>query len=200
MSLFLLALGILLAGGVASLVAGRRAELASLFGAGAAVLAGALGATAAALALFARAPAELSVAWGAPFGRLELQIDPLSALFLLPTFVVPALAAIYGTGYLQAWRRERNLGASWLAYDLLVASMALVLAARSGLLFLVAWELMALSSFFLVSLEHEKLEVRRAGWLYLVATHLGTAALLVFFVAAHPKHRFGRAPGAQARR
>ncbi len=50
------------------------------------------------------------------------------------------------------------------------------------MLFLVAWEVMSLASFFLVTYEHEREDVRRAGWTYLVAMHLGTAFLLALFV------------------
>ena len=60
--------------------------------------------------------------------------------------------------------------------------MVLVVIARNAVLFLVAWELMALTSFFLVTFEDEKESVRKAGWTYLVASHLGTAFLLAMFV------------------
>ena len=60
--------------------------------------------------------------------------------------------------------------------------MLLVVAARNGVLFLVGWELMSLASFFLVMFEDEKESVRRAGWIYLVAMHLGTAFLLAMFL------------------
>ena len=46
--------------------------------------------------------------------------------------------------------------------------------ARNGILFLMAWEIMSLASFFLVTFEDEREDVRRAGWTYLVATHIGT--------------------------
>ena len=58
----------------------------------------------------------------------------------------------------------------------------LVVVARNGLLFLVAWEIMSLASFFLVTFEYEKPMVRQAGWIYLIATHIGTAFLIVFFI------------------
>ena len=60
--------------------------------------------------------------------------------------------------------------------------MLLVVVARNGVLFLMSWELMSLASFFLVTLEDEKESVRRAGWIYLVAMHLGTAFLLAMFL------------------
>ena len=50
------------------------------------------------------------------------------------------------------------------------------------MLFLVAWEVMSLASFFLVTFEHEDERTQQAGWTYLVATHLGTAFLLALFV------------------
>ena len=64
--------------------------------------------------------------------------------------------------------------------------MLLVVVARNGVLFLMSWELMSLASFFLVTFEDEKESVRRAGWTYLVAMHLGTAFLLVHVPAAGP--------------
>ena len=72
---------------------------------------------------------------------------------------------------------RKNLGVSWFFFNLLAASMLLVVVARNGLLFLMSWELMSLASFFLVMLDDEQESVRRAGWIYLVAMHLGTAFL-----------------------
>src|ERR1700716_2416220 len=62
------------------------------------------------------------------------------------------------------------------------AGVASVIAAHDGLLFLVSWEIMALSPFFLVIFDDRKPAVRHAAWTYLAATHLGTAFLLVVFV------------------
>src|SRR5260370_1480781 len=60
--------------------------------------------------------------------------------------------------------------------------MALVITARDGLLFLLAWEIMALAPFFLVIFDDREASVRHAAWTCLAATHLGTAFLLVLFV------------------
>ena len=81
------------------------------------------------------------------------------------------------------WQSKWPLGPIWFFYGLLVLGMMLVLLARNAVLFLVAWELMAVASFFLVTFEHERQSVREAGWIYFVATHLGTAFLLAFPVA-----------------
>ncbi len=59
--------------------------------------------------------------------------------------------------------------------------MALVVIARDGLLFLIAWEVMALAAYFAATVEDDKPDVRRAGWIYLIATHMGTLCLLAMF-------------------
>lgn len=120
---------------------------------------------------------EASAPWAVPAGRLAVGIDPLSAFFLAPLAIVGALCALYGRSYLG----PRPLAAGVL--NLLLAAMALVLIARQALLFLVAWEAMTLLAYLLITLEHGEAEVRRAGWAYLIASHLGVIALLGLFLA-----------------
>jgi formate hydrogenlyase subunit 3/multisubunit Na+/H+ antiporter MnhD subunit len=66
--------------------------------------------------------------------------------------------------------------------NLLLAAMALVLVARHALLFLVAWEVMTLLAYLLVTLDHDAADVRRAGWAYLIASHVALVALLALFL------------------
>src|SRR2546423_15597753 len=61
--------------------------------------------------------------------------------------------------------------------------MAAVLVAGDAYFFMVAWETMALSSFFLVSSDHRHAEIRRAGYLYLLIAHLGAISILLCFGA-----------------
>src|SRR5260370_23854303 len=122
------------------------------------------------------------MAWDVPYGSRFLDLDPLSGFFLIPVFVLCALAAIYGADYLEAYRGKKSLAPPWFFFNLLVASMVVVILARNGVLFLMAWEMMALSSFFLVTFESEKESTRQAGWIYLVASHIGTAFLLALFI------------------
>ena len=111
--------------------------------------------------------------------NLSLGLDPLSAFFLAAIFGLSGLIAIYGWGYVKD---QPRLFQSLPFFPLLVAAMAAVVSSRDGFLFLIAWEVMSLASFFLVTAEHEIREVRHAGWIYLIATHLATAFLLAFFV------------------
>lgn len=120
-------------------------------------------------------------AWEGTLPGLTLRIglDGLSAFFLLPILGLSALVACYAWGYLKG---QKQLHATLPWFPLLVASMMGVVIAQDGFLFLIVWELMSLASFFLVTAEHERREVRHAGWVYLAATHLATAFLLVFFL------------------
>ena len=113
--------------------------------------------------------------WGMP---ARLEVDALSAAFLLPLHLVAGLGVLYGRSYwpLGAARGSGRPLRAQLA--LLACAMGLVLVARQGLVFLVAWEAMAVSAFLLISTEHERPEVRKAGWVYLLCTHTGTLALV----------------------
>ncbi len=115
--------------------------------------------------------------WDIPGGELIVGVDPLSAFFLAPLFALGALCASFGRGYLGA----RVLPVA--AFNLLLATMVLVLLARHAMLFLVAWETMTLLAYLLVTLDDEQAEVRRAGWVYLIASHVAVMALFALFVA-----------------
>jgi len=178
----LFAMAILLLGAMAVLLMGRPDRNVSWLGAGSVVIASVLGCVPVVQVLSGGSVEAVRVPWPVPFGEFFLELDPLTAWFLFPTLLLSALSAIYGVGYLRVWQGRRSLGPVWFYYCLLVLGMMLVLLARNAVLFLIAWELMALASFFLVTFEHERESVREAGWIYFVATHLGTAFLLAFFL------------------
>jgi formate hydrogenlyase subunit 3/multisubunit Na+/H+ antiporter MnhD subunit len=182
MTLILAALAVLAATGLAAAALGKRPRLAAAAGAGGAIAGSCLGIVPAARAALGGPAESLRLTWSVPHGAFHVEVDALSGFFLIPVFALSALAAVYGASYLQAWKGKKPLGPQWLFFNLLTASMALVLIARNGVLFLVAWEVMAIASFFLVTFEDEKESVREAGRTYLIATHLGTAFLLVLFV------------------
>ncbi len=123
-----------------------------------------------------------SLIWPVPYGAFSIALDTLGALFLFPIFILSGLAALYGLEYLRHYYGKKNIGSAWFFFSLLVASMVLVVIARNAILFLLAWEAMSVSSFFLVLFEGEKKEAGRAGLVYLIAAHIGTLFLLVMFV------------------
>jgi formate hydrogenlyase subunit 3/multisubunit Na+/H+ antiporter MnhD subunit len=116
-----------------------------------------------------------------PGGAWVVGLDPLSAIFLLTILGVGLASAVFGVTSLGAARQQRAVWFSHASFALVLAGMSLVVVARSVLLFLGAWEVMALGSYVLIVTEHEHATVRRAGLLYLVATHVGTLALFAMF-------------------
>lgn len=182
MWLLIAGLLVLSTGALLSLVCSRFPRLASVWGGGSAMVGSVLALAAAVQVLATGQVVRLTLPWPVPLGRLALEMDPLSAAFLLPIACVVAVAALYGLGYWHASRAPTALGRGWFFFNLLAASMMLVVSARNGLLFLVCWESMSLASFFLVLTDHDQAAVRRAGWIYLTAMHLGTACLFLLFL------------------
>lgn len=182
MQLFLWALALLCAGAILAFLFSRWPAVSTFFGVAAATVGGTVGFVSAMRVFFRRGNETLALPWAVPYGSFSLGLDALSAVFLLPIFALSAIAAVYGAQYLWSWRKRKNLGVSWMFYNLLTVGMAMVVTARNGMLFLVVWEVMTITSFFLVTFEDEKEQVSRAGWIYLVAAHIGTAFLIAMFV------------------
>jgi formate hydrogenlyase subunit 3/multisubunit Na+/H+ antiporter MnhD subunit len=165
--------------GAAGIVALRRFRfvarvlfpLGGLFG----LLLGALAAT----AVSAR-PEVAILPLGLPSLPFHLRLDSLAAFFLMVLGFVAAGVSLFAAGY---FRRGEGTppGLLCLEYHLFLASMAIVLLANDAYAFMVAWETMALSSYFLVTANHRIPEVRRAGYLYLVVAHIGAIAILLCF-------------------
>ncbi len=193
----LVAAGILLAAsGVPGLllswrsVWGPRAAAAGVLGAAALGIPGAL------LALGRdAAPLLLALPPGAAGLRPTLGVDALSACFALPLLVVGAAGSVYGLAYWPPTRHPRTGRRLRFAYGLLLAGMLFVTLARDAASFLIAWEVMALSGWFLVITETAAPGVRAAGWLYLLYSHAGTLAIAGFFaVLAQARGDFALAP------
>ena len=115
-----------------------------------------------------------------PFAELSLSVDGLSAFFLLVVALVTVAAALYGPSYLGAHAHAPVV--QTIALAAFVLCMALVCCAGDLVTFLLAWEGMTLASWVLVVSDARSEENARAGLLYLVMAHAGTAALLVAFL------------------
>lgn len=179
MQLVLAGFGILLLGGVIGSLAGRKGAVVSAL---AAVIGCIPGIWVSVRVLLSGEEVFGRLAWSMPMGEFYFAIDSLSAVFLIPILLLSMLASVYAAGYLKKEAERRPIGWVHLMFPVLVVSMSAVVCARNAMLFLMSWEVMALSSFFLVMFDSEREEVRRAGWMYLVATHIGTAFIIVLFV------------------
>ena len=121
------------------------------------------------------------LAWMLPFGPTQIGVDPLSAWFLLPIFLIPGCAALYARTYWPADRHPTNIRKMTFFFGLMSAAMSAVVLSRDAITFLFAWEIMALAAYFLVTTEDEKREVNAAGTLYMITTHTATLALFALF-------------------
>ncbi len=117
---------------------------------------------------------------GLPDLPLHARLDPLSAFFLFLLGSASAGISIFGAGYFREGEGTAP-GLLCLQFHVFLGSMALVLMADDAYGFMVSWETMALSSYFLVTTQHRIPEIRRAGFLYLLLAHLGAISILLCF-------------------
>ena len=114
------------------------------------------------------------------FGKITLVLDPLSAIFIIVISVMSFIGIIYANGYMKPYlNKGMSISSHCFFLLLLIASMLGVTVIQNGLFFLIVWEIMSLSSFFLVIFEGEKKEVISAGIKYLIYMHFS-----VIFITA----------------
>ena len=114
---------------------------------------------------------------GSPL-ETHFRLDALSAYFLLVLGLLGSAVGLFAIGY---GRHEREPARVLTFYPVFLAGMILVLVADDAFAFLVAWEFMSLSSWFLVLAGHRAEETRRAAYVYLLMAGIGTMALLLAF-------------------
>ncbi len=169
-------------GATASLALWRRPADARRVACGAALAGSLLNLAASAAAIFSASPIVIGLPFGNPIFTWAVRLDPLSAYFNVTLAALAAAVSLYSFGYLREMEGRRSLGAFGFFFNLLLLSLALVFTASSAFFFLVVWEVMALSSFCLISFEHEKEKTRNAGVLFLIMSHAGTGLLLIAFL------------------
>lgn len=171
-------------GAAGSLLLGGNPRLARFASSVMGVIGGLIQAWDAAVVLLEGSTVSWSLPSAVPLFEFSLRLDPLAAVFLLALGVVAVAVSAYSFGYTehsQGWL-PGILGA---LLNLLLLSLSLVFTASNAFLFLIAWEVMALSAYCLVSFEHSKEEARRAGILFFVMSHVGTGCLILAFLLLH---------------
>ena len=114
------------------------------------------------------------------FGVVNFQIDNLSAFFIVIISIMSVISIIYSRGYLKSYA-DKSIDAHLIFFPILAASMLAVVTCQNALMFLICWEIMSLSSFFLVIFENEKKEVLKAGISYLVFMHFSVIFIMLAF-------------------
>jgi len=172
-------------GFVAAMFGGRSPRLATRLNVWIMLLGAAAGITAALRVLAGYGDVTLHHAWSVPGGAIELYLDPIAAIFLLQLFFIGALGSVYAVGYWQPEQHPNATGRLRVFYGLMVAGMALLIVANNSILFLVGWETMALAAFLALTAEDCNAANRSSGFVYLVATRVGTLALIAMFALLH---------------
>lgn len=118
--------------------------------------------------------------WNGIFGEVPFVIDILSAFFIIIISFVSFLGILYSNGYMKPYEgKSKKIASHCFFLPMLTASMLLVTVVQNALFFLIVWELMSLSSFFLVIFEDDKKEVLSAGVKYLIYMHIS----VIFIIA-----------------
>jgi len=112
---------------------------------------------------------------------LDFQMDALSAFFLITIFFICLLASIYSFHYINKPEKTLKSSVSYLFFAMLIVAMALVVTANNMIAFLLSWEIMSISSFFLVIYSYTSSENRYAGRLYFIFSQVGAMFIFAAF-------------------
>ncbi len=122
------------------------------------------------------------IALGLPWLPWHVRFDGLSGFFFLIIGIAVCAVSLYGPGYVSSYKEtEHPFAVLGLFTGLFVAGMLLVLLADDAFMFMIAWELMSVASYFLVAFQHENSANRRAAFLYLLMAEVGALAIILAF-------------------
>lgn len=177
MSMFLLGMAVILAGGVAQFFTAEKNKglIVSIF----------TGLGAALVTIDSFRVLFSGVESGTGFLNRGIALDGLSAFFCVIIALISFAAVLYSSSYMRMYEgKNMSMASHFFFLPVLTASMLAVTVSRDAVTFLVSWEIMALSSFFLVIFENEKKDVLDAGIYYLVMSHVSVVLLMAGFALA----------------
>lgn len=174
--------GLLAAGGLLSLFLGQKEALSNTLAYTCSALAALSGGILALNLLITGKTLTMVLPRVVPFTELTLRVDSLTAFFIFVISIVTLAVSIYSIGYGREYFGKNNIGYLGCMFNFFIITMLVVVAANNILLFLFAWEMMSLVSFLLVMFEHKYAQVRSAGFVYVVMTHIGTLFLVLGFL------------------
>jgi len=180
-SLFIVVVGLLLTGGLLSFFTQSKPKLSVALGFTFANLAAVSGILLGLWVLIVGTPVDLTLPWAIVGQALMFSIGPLSAFFLTVISLLCLAVSVFSYGYAAEYIGKNNVGILGLLYNLFIFSMLGLVASGSALMFLFFWELMSLVSYLLVVYDHRDPKVRRAGFIYVVMTHIGTLFIFLAF-------------------
>ncbi|OGS28130.1 MAG: hypothetical protein A2297_09585 [Elusimicrobia bacterium RIFOXYB2_FULL_48_7] len=114
--------------------------------------------------------------------NFSLSFDPLSSFFVFVILLISVPSAVFSVGYMKNQYSGKKIALGWVLLAAFVMSMAAVVLVKDAFLFLIAWELMSLVSYFLVIFDSEHAKSIKAGVIYIIMTHIGTAFIIAAFM------------------
>jgi len=124
----------------------------------------------------------ITLPFGLPWLPLHAELDALGAFFMLVIGSLLFPVAVYSHGY---FRNEQRITPLLVFMPLFALGMMGVVLAGDALAFMLFWELMSISSYFLVTHEHQHLENRKAGFIYLLMAHMAGLLILGSFATLY---------------
>ena len=178
MQQYLIAIALIMTGGILTLIIRKHRDVSAIIGAGSAIIGSLIAVLPVLKVVFAGADFPVLLL-NLPLGEATLKLDAVSAFFALPVLVLLPVTALFS----GAVARQEKYGADgyWFFLNTLAAAMLSLLISANAAVFLVSWEIMSVAAFFLITHRDEIATARSAGWRFLVASHVGTAALMLLF-------------------
>jgi len=116
-------------------------------------------------------------------GKIPVRVDALSGWFILIINFTLITGAIYGLQYMKPFLSQKsNLSLHCISFILIHAGLISICSLQNSIAFLIAWEVMALSSFILIIFEHTKRETLNAGINFLIQSHICITFLMLGFI------------------
>ena len=130
---------------------------------------------------------------------LGYSVTPLSAWFLMVLGLIAVPVALYSAGYFAQAVAGPRTAAVGVAFNAMPGGIEVVFVADGVIAFLCGWEVMTLATAAFVATEHESRQSRRAAYLFLVMSHVGTGCLMAGFLDPGVCGRFVVVPGDSVR-
>ncbi len=119
---------------------------------------------------------------GLPWLHWHFKLDPLAGFFMALIGTVTVSVSLFGPDYMREYRHGKQpISVLGFFTGLFITGMLMVVVAADAFSFMVAWEIMSLSSYFLVVFQHQHAANRRAGFIYLLMAEVGALFILLSF-------------------
>jgi hydrogenase-4 component B len=110
--------------------------------------------------------------------KVNFSGDAISGFFALTISILAFAVSVYSIGYTKDLDNKGLMG---FLFNIFILSMYAVVLSGNIITFLISWETMSIVSYFLVTFDRDE-KSAKAGLIYAVMTHIGTAFLIVLFM------------------